>query len=89
MTAVRSSENGGRFAGGHFAGGYDGMANLRKPITAYDFHGGIINIYIYSYIFISHALAHMEIMVCPKNYMLNIRPIFAVPVVRKFWAQQA
>ena len=33
MTACRSSENGGRFAGGH-----DGMANLCKPITAYDFH---------------------------------------------------
>ena len=43
MTAGRSSENGGRFAGGHFAGGHfagghDGMANLCKPITAYDFH---------------------------------------------------
>ena len=24
--------------GGHFAGGHDGMANLCKPITAYDFH---------------------------------------------------
>ena len=33
MTAGRSSENGGRFAGGH-----DGMANLCKPITASDFH---------------------------------------------------
>ena len=33
MTAGRSSEN-----GGHFAGGHDGMANLCKPITAYDFH---------------------------------------------------
>ena len=33
MTAGRSSENGGRFAGGH-----DGMANLCKPITAYNFH---------------------------------------------------
>ena len=33
MTAGRSSENGGRFAGGH-----DGMANLCTPITAYDFH---------------------------------------------------
>ena len=32
-TAGRSSEN-----GGHFAGGHDGMANLCKPITAYDFH---------------------------------------------------
>ena len=32
MTAGRSSENSGRFAGGH-----DGMANLSKPITAYDF----------------------------------------------------
>ena len=38
MTAGRSSENGGRFAGRHFAGGHDGMANLCKPITAYDFH---------------------------------------------------
>ena len=38
MTAGRSSENGGRFASGHFAGGHDGMANLCKPITAYDFH---------------------------------------------------
>ena len=38
MTAGRSSENVGRFAGGHFAGGHDGMANLCKPITAYDFH---------------------------------------------------
>ena len=38
MTAGRSSENGGRFAGGHFAGEHDGMANLCKPITAYDFH---------------------------------------------------
>ena len=38
MTAGRSSENGGSFAGGHFAGGHDGMANLCKPITAYDFH---------------------------------------------------
>ena len=38
MTAGRSSENGGRFAGGHFVGGHDGMANLCKPITAYDFH---------------------------------------------------
>ena len=33
MTAGRCSEN-----GGHFAGGHDGMANLCKPITAYDFH---------------------------------------------------
>ena len=33
----RSSENGGRCAGGYFAGGHDGMANLCKPITAYDF----------------------------------------------------
>ena len=33
MTAGRSSEN-----SGHFAGGHDGMANLCKPITAYDFH---------------------------------------------------
>ena len=38
MTAGRSSENGGGFADGHFAGGHDGMANLCKPITAYDFH---------------------------------------------------
>ena len=38
MTEGRCSENGGRFAGGHFAGGLDGMANLCKPITAYDFH---------------------------------------------------
>ena len=38
MTSGRSSENGGRVAGGHFAGGHDGMANLCKPITAYDFH---------------------------------------------------
>ena len=38
MTACRSSENSGRFADGHFAGGHDGMANLCKPITAYDFH---------------------------------------------------
>ena len=38
MTAGRSSENCGRFAGGHFAGGHDGMANLCKPITAHDFH---------------------------------------------------
>ena len=38
MTAGRSSENSGCFAGGHFAGGHDGMANLCKPITAYDFH---------------------------------------------------
>ena len=38
MTAGRSSENGGSFAGGHFADGHDGMANLCKPITAYDFH---------------------------------------------------
>ena len=38
MTAGRSSENGGRFAGWHFAGEHDGMANLCKPITAYDFH---------------------------------------------------
>ena len=38
MTAGRSSENGGRCAGGHFAGGHDGMANLCKPNTAYDFH---------------------------------------------------
>ena len=38
MTATRSSENGGRFAGGHFACGHDGMANLCKAITAYDFH---------------------------------------------------
>ena len=37
MTAGRSSENGGSFAGGHFAGGHDKMANLCKPITAYDF----------------------------------------------------
>ena len=37
MTPGRSSENGGRFAGGHFAGRHDGMANLCKPITAYDF----------------------------------------------------
>ena len=34
MTTGRSSENCGRFAGGHFAGGHDGMANLCKPITA-------------------------------------------------------
>ena len=33
MNAGRSSENDGRLAGGH-----DGMANLCKPITAYDFH---------------------------------------------------
>ena len=33
MTTGRSSEN-----GGHFAGGHDGMANLCKPITSYDFH---------------------------------------------------
>ena len=32
MTAGRSSENGGRFAGGHFASGHDEMANLCKPI---------------------------------------------------------
>ena len=39
MAAGRSSENGGRFAGGHFADGHiDGMANLCKPITANDFH---------------------------------------------------
>ena len=38
MTAGRSSENGERFASGHFAGGHDGMANLCKPIAAYDFH---------------------------------------------------
>ena len=38
MTANRTSENGGRFASGHFAGGHDGMANLCKPIRAYDFH---------------------------------------------------
>ena len=38
MTAGRSSENGERFAHGHFAGGHDGMANLCKPITAHDFH---------------------------------------------------
>ena len=38
MTAGSSSENGGRFAGGHCAGGHDGMANLCKPITAYDFY---------------------------------------------------
>ena len=38
MTPGRSSEKGGRFASGHFAGGHDGMANLCKPITAYDFH---------------------------------------------------
>ena len=38
MTSGRSSENGGRFASGHFAGGHDGMTNLCKPITAYDFH---------------------------------------------------
>ena len=37
MTVGRSSENGVRFAGGRFAGGHDGMANLCKPITAYDF----------------------------------------------------
>ena len=36
MTAGRSGS--GRFAGGHFAGGHDAMANLCKPITAYDFH---------------------------------------------------
>ena len=34
MTVGRSSEKGG----GHFASGHDGMANLFKPITAYDFH---------------------------------------------------
>ena len=34
ITAGRSSQNCGRFAGGHFAGGHDGMANLCKPITA-------------------------------------------------------
>ena len=45
MTAGRSSENGRRFAGGHFAGGHDGMANLCKPITAYDFHVRYNNIY--------------------------------------------
>ena len=38
MTAGRSSENGGCFAGGH-----DGMANLCKPITAYDFHVGLLH----------------------------------------------
>ena len=38
ITSGRSSENGGRFAGGHFPGGHDGMANLSKPIRAYDFH---------------------------------------------------
>ena len=38
MTGGRSSENGGRFAVGHFVGGHDGMANLCKPITACDFH---------------------------------------------------
>ena len=38
MTAGRSSENGGRFSGGYFAGGHDGMANLCKQIMAYDFH---------------------------------------------------
>ena len=38
MTAGRCSENGGRFAGGHFTDGHDGMANICKPITAYDFH---------------------------------------------------
>ena len=43
ITAGRSSENCGRFAGGHFAGGYDGMANLCKPITAYNFHVRYIN----------------------------------------------
>ena len=36
MTAGRSSENGGCFAGGHFTGGHDGMANLCKPFTAYE-----------------------------------------------------
>ena len=34
MTAGRSSENGGRFAGGYFAGEHNGMANLCKPTTA-------------------------------------------------------
>ena len=43
MTAGSSSENGGRFAGGH-----DGMANLCKPITAYDFHLKCNNIYYYT-----------------------------------------
>ena len=38
MTVGRSSANGGRFAGGHFAGRHDGMVNFCKPITAYDFH---------------------------------------------------
>ena len=38
MTAGRFSERDGRFAGGHFAVGHDVMANLCKPITAYDFH---------------------------------------------------
>ena len=33
MTVSRSSENSARFAGGQ-----DGMANLCKPITDYDFH---------------------------------------------------
>ena len=51
MTAGRSSENGGRFAGGHFVGGHDGMANLCKPITAYDFHVRYNkHIYIHTYI---------------------------------------
>ena len=45
MTVGRSSENGVRFAGGHFAGGHDGKANLCKPITAYHFHVRYNNIY--------------------------------------------
>ena len=46
ITAGRSSENGGCFAGVHFAGGHDGIANLCKPITAYNFHMRYNNIQI-------------------------------------------
>ena len=48
MTAGRSSENGGRLAGGNFAGGLVGMANLCKPITAYDFQVRYNNKYFYT-----------------------------------------
>ena len=61
MTAGRSSENGRRFAGGHFAGGHDGMANLCKPITAYDFHARYNNNICFMY----HTLHYIDCITLP------------------------
>ena len=58
MVVGRSSENGGRFAGGH-----DGMANLCKPIKAYDFHVRYNNIgcsSLLNYLFVMKQRIHTD-----------------------------